>query len=126
MGGMKDETEAIAGKVRAVAAEFGLTQQGVADVLGLERKAVVARWHGRVAYSGAELSVLARHLDIPVSTFFASRRQQAATPAVVGAGVVERPRRGIREPAGRRAQETAPHHVMKKAPAATGAKAERS
>jgi transcriptional regulator with XRE-family HTH domain len=87
MSVMQTDTDVIAGKVRGIATEYKLTQQDVAGVLGLERKAVSARWNGRVPYTAPELMALAKHLGVPIGSFFGSTSpvypQRADTAASV-------------------------------------------
>jgi transcriptional regulator with XRE-family HTH domain len=81
MSVMQVETDAIAGKVRGIAHEFQLTQQAVADVLGLERKAVSARWGGRVPFTGPELLKLSRVCGVPIARLFPEPAQTMAALA---------------------------------------------
>ena len=67
---MKDATSLIADKVRGVAAEHHLTQQGLAEIIGRDRKSVHERWHGRVPFSAAEVFAIATATGETVSRFF--------------------------------------------------------
>lgn len=75
---MQDATKRIADKVRGVAAEHHLTQQGLAILLGIDRKTVHERWHGRVAFTAPELLLLAEKLDVGVDRFFPERASERA------------------------------------------------
>lgn len=67
---MQAETSAIADKVRGIAHEYHLTQLDVADILGLERKAVSARYQARVPFTAAEVKKLATTIGIPAGAFY--------------------------------------------------------
>lgn len=67
---MTDATQKIADKVRGLAGEKHLNQQDIATLLGIDRKSVHARWHGRVPFSAAEVFTLAESLNEPVTRFF--------------------------------------------------------
>lgn len=78
---MTNTKEAIAAKVRGVAAEKRLTQAAMAGALGLSRASIVERINGRVPFTGAELFTLAQATTTPISRFF---------PEVVTERIVER------------------------------------
>lgn len=67
---MRDATTQIADKVRGVAAEHHLTQQGVADIIRRDRKSVHERWHGRVPFTAAEIFAIAAATGVTVTRFF--------------------------------------------------------
>lgn len=68
---MTDDTRAIAAKVRGVASEYDLSQEAVAALIGLvDRKAVGARFQGRVAFTATELFRFARATGEPIERFF--------------------------------------------------------
>lgn len=69
-GHMANTTERIADKVRGFKAEKRLTEQRVADIVGLGRSAVVQRMNGRVPWTATELFELAQATGTPVSRFF--------------------------------------------------------
>lgn len=60
----------VSANVRAEIARHDLSQQHVAEVLGISQGAVSRRLAGRVDFSASELDVLARSMGIPVSRFF--------------------------------------------------------
>jgi transcriptional regulator with XRE-family HTH domain len=59
--------ERVADAVRAEAARARLTQSDLAEILGIDRRAVGRRLKGRPEFTPTELSRLAAHLEIPVS-----------------------------------------------------------
>lgn len=67
---MTSTTQRIAAKVRGVAAERRLTQQGIADALQLSRTSVVERINGRVPFTAPEILTLAQKMSVPVTRFF--------------------------------------------------------
>lgn len=67
---MSSEYEAIATKVRGIAAEHRRSQQSIADTLKLSRTSVVERYAGRVPFTAPEVLTLAKELREPVSRFF--------------------------------------------------------
>lgn len=74
---MMDSADRIGAKVRGARVEAGLTQDDLASILDLERKAVGARESGRIPFSGAELLRLATVLHRPVSDFFPAPGHEA-------------------------------------------------
>jgi transcriptional regulator with XRE-family HTH domain len=70
MACMQVETVVIADTVRGIAHQHHLTQLDVAELLGLERKAVSARYQGRVPFTAAEIKKLSGSLGIPAGAFF--------------------------------------------------------
>lgn len=72
---MTSSTQRIAAKVRGVAAERRLTQQGIADALRLSRTSVVERINGRVPFTATEILTLALEMRVPVSRFFPSEEE---------------------------------------------------
>lgn len=72
---MDDNTvTTIADRTRGIAREASLTQADVARIIGVERKAVVARMLGRVPFTGAELATLAKATSRPIGDFYPSER----------------------------------------------------
>ena len=72
MSAMTDSTTAsIAAKVRGVKAEKGLTNDSIAQIIGVDdRKTVGARLAGKVPFSATELHRFAVATDEPVTRFF--------------------------------------------------------
>jgi len=60
----------VAANVRAEVARQDLSQQAVAELLGISQGAVSRRLAGRVDFSASELDTLARSMGIPVARFF--------------------------------------------------------
>lgn len=72
MSFMQDETKKIADKVRGVAAEKRLTQQQVADLIGLDRKSVSARYNASIPFSATELWCMSLALGVDIRSFYPS------------------------------------------------------
>lgn len=75
---MTDTVTEIANRVRGVAAEKRFTQQRIASELELARSSVSQRISGAVPFTGAELSRLAKAMNVPVSRFFPEDAAQKA------------------------------------------------
>ena len=67
---MQDAMELIAGRVRGLAAERRLTQERLAELLGLERKAIGARLSGSVGFTAAEMWTLSNVFDVPIADLY--------------------------------------------------------
>lgn len=67
---MQETTNAIANRVRGVAAEKRATQQRIAEILGIARGSVNTRMNGTVPFTGAELLMLASAFDVEIQRFF--------------------------------------------------------
>lgn len=76
MSAMADSTDQaiIADRTRGIAREASLTQADVARIIGVERKAVVARMSARVPFTAAELGKLAKATRRPIGDFYPSER----------------------------------------------------
>ena len=70
MENMKDTMKQIADKVRGVAAEKHVTQQAMANLLGMSRAAFSDRINGKVPFGAHEILALANHFDVPVTRLF--------------------------------------------------------
>ena len=64
---MSDTKIQIADRVRGLMAEKRSSQQAIADVLGLSRSAVSARFTYRAPWLAHEVVDLARHWQVPVT-----------------------------------------------------------
>jgi transcriptional regulator with XRE-family HTH domain len=78
MGGMQDGTKQIADRVRGVAAQNRATQERIASILGMSRKAVSARMNGSVPYTGVELLTLSIAFGTDIAVFFPPVANRAA------------------------------------------------
>lgn len=67
---MSDIKTQIADKVRGLMAEKRSNQQQIADLLGLSRQAVNARFTGKAPWQAWELQALALHWAVPVVRFY--------------------------------------------------------
>lgn len=68
--GMASNTERIANRVRGLAAEHRLTQQRIAEVLGISRTSVGERFNGRVPFTATEMLALANEMGLPVARLY--------------------------------------------------------
>lgn len=75
---MTGTTQAIANRVRGVAAEHRFTQKRIADTLGLSRTSVSDRFNGRVPFTATELLTLAEAMNVNVVRFFPESVGRAA------------------------------------------------
>lgn len=67
---MTDATKRIADRIRGIAAENRLTQQEIAETIGLSRTQVSERFNGKVPWTATEVYRLANHTGEPVDRFF--------------------------------------------------------
>ncbi|QWT24974.1 helix-turn-helix transcriptional regulator [Subtercola sp. PAMC28395] len=67
---MRYEMSPVAPKVRGIAAEKGVSQEGIAQILGISRTAVSKRLNARGDFTATELQKLAASFDVKVGAFF--------------------------------------------------------
>ena len=71
----------VAANIRAESARLGITQQEIANALGITQGGVSKKWRGRVAWSLADLETMTRVLDCSLATLMSdgsvARRQSA-------------------------------------------------
>ena len=67
---MVDTKRQIADRVRGLMAEKRSSQQAIADLLGLSRQAVNARFTYRAPWQAWELHTLSQHWGVPVARFY--------------------------------------------------------
>lgn len=68
------DREAIASGVRAELARQKIQQATVAGWIGVQRQSINYRLTGRMPFRAEELAIIARHLGVPVSRFYAPER----------------------------------------------------
>ena len=67
---MQPQVGSPAVKVRGLAAERGLTQEDIAEVIGRTRHYVGKRYRGERDFPSSELTKLAAHFGVPVGALF--------------------------------------------------------
>lgn len=67
---MRNELSPVAPKVRGIAAEKGISQDGLAQIIGISRTAVSKRLNGKGDFTATELKRLSVALSVPVGAFF--------------------------------------------------------
>lgn len=70
MASMQTDTTIIADKVRGVAREKRVSQERVAEILGVSRQTVSQRYTARVPFTGTELHALSVAFDVDIRRFF--------------------------------------------------------
>lgn len=67
---MSNVLSPVAPKVRGIAAEKGISQDGIAKIIGISRTAVSKRLNGKGDFTATELKRLAEAFDVKVGAFF--------------------------------------------------------
>lgn len=75
---MADTKRQIADKVRGLMAEKRSSQKAIAELLGLSRQAVSARFTYRAPWQAHEVLALAAHWQVPVTRFFPDSSERLA------------------------------------------------